>query len=308
MLAVPTGLEPATSGLTGRRELQTSPRDQMKLISTPNGIRTRAATLKGWCPRPLDDGGRASSTLRAQAKLAPWPSASTGGIRLQSAAGPSNRGRHGCVFDREAIWLVFVTFVFISVLMMLFSVIVDLFRDDSLSGWGKAGWIIVLIAPAVPRPPDLRHRPRQGDGRPTIKEQVDTKQSFDDYVRTVSAEVQRPSSRRRTCCIGRQALRRRVRPAEGEDPRLMRRAARSSSRRHPRRRTGGAGARRAPARPPAPTPPSSSPTASRRSSCSSSRARTAIADGEPYRPGPRSTSSSTIPRSHCARWATPTRS
>ncbi len=24
---------------------------------TPNGIRTRAATLKGWCPRPLDDGG-----------------------------------------------------------------------------------------------------------------------------------------------------------------------------------------------------------------------------------------------------------
>jgi hypothetical protein len=25
---------------------------------TPNGIRTRAATLKGWCPRPLDDGGQ----------------------------------------------------------------------------------------------------------------------------------------------------------------------------------------------------------------------------------------------------------
>ena len=24
---------------------------------TPNGIRTRAATLRGWCPRPLDDGG-----------------------------------------------------------------------------------------------------------------------------------------------------------------------------------------------------------------------------------------------------------
>ncbi len=23
---------------------------------SPNGIRTRAATLRGWCPRPLDDG------------------------------------------------------------------------------------------------------------------------------------------------------------------------------------------------------------------------------------------------------------
>ena len=27
------------------------------LLRTPNGIRTRAFTLKGWCPRPLDDGG-----------------------------------------------------------------------------------------------------------------------------------------------------------------------------------------------------------------------------------------------------------
>ena len=26
-------------------------------VSTPNGIRTRAAALKGRCPRPLDDGG-----------------------------------------------------------------------------------------------------------------------------------------------------------------------------------------------------------------------------------------------------------
>jgi hypothetical protein len=64
-VAVPTGLEPATSGLTGRRELQTSPRDLEIVFCTPNGIRTRAATLKGWCPRPLDDGGRSFDSLRA---------------------------------------------------------------------------------------------------------------------------------------------------------------------------------------------------------------------------------------------------
>src|SRR5690606_30469376 len=31
--------------------------DQGPVLCTPNGIRTRAATLRGWCPRPLDDGG-----------------------------------------------------------------------------------------------------------------------------------------------------------------------------------------------------------------------------------------------------------
>jgi len=86
----------------------------------------------------------------------------------------------------EAIWLVFITFVFISVLMMLFSVIVDLFRDDSLSGWGKAGWIIVLIV--LPFLGLLIYVIARGKGMAdrTVKEQVETKQSFDDYVRTVS--------------------------------------------------------------------------------------------------------------------------
>src|SRR5262249_23697982 len=35
---------------------------------TPNGIRTRAAALKGRCPRPLDDGG---STTTADLPVAP---------------------------------------------------------------------------------------------------------------------------------------------------------------------------------------------------------------------------------------------
>ena len=45
---------------------------------TPNVIRTRAATLKGWCPRPLDDGGmdelfvgRALEIYHSQATFAP---------------------------------------------------------------------------------------------------------------------------------------------------------------------------------------------------------------------------------------------
>lgn len=36
-------------------------------------------------------------------------------------------------------------FIWIAALMVWFRCLVDLFGDDSLSGWGKAGWAILLI-------------------------------------------------------------------------------------------------------------------------------------------------------------------
>ena len=44
---------------------------------TPNGIRTRAATLKGWCPRPLDDGGLGTRLDESVATLTGLPAVST---------------------------------------------------------------------------------------------------------------------------------------------------------------------------------------------------------------------------------------
>ena len=63
-LATPTGLEPATSAVTGRRAnqlrygalgkaLTAIPKE---LLRIPNGIRTRATAVKGRGPGPLDDG------------------------------------------------------------------------------------------------------------------------------------------------------------------------------------------------------------------------------------------------------------
>ena len=69
--AVLTGFEPATSTLTGWRALRAALQDHAlptEASSAPNGIRTRAAALKGRCPRPLDDGG---STVIAAVPLAP---------------------------------------------------------------------------------------------------------------------------------------------------------------------------------------------------------------------------------------------
>ena len=39
----------------------------------------------------------------------------------------------------------FWIFVFVAYLMVVFSIIADLFRDESVNGWGKALWMIFLI-------------------------------------------------------------------------------------------------------------------------------------------------------------------
>src|ERR1022692_1839039 len=93
--AVLTGFEPATSTLTGWRALQAALQDQASLADAsraPNGIRTRAAALKGRCPRPLDDGG---STVTAALPLAPavgdCPSIGDEARYRQSAPGQPRR-------------------------------------------------------------------------------------------------------------------------------------------------------------------------------------------------------------------------
>ena len=56
-MATPTGLEPATSAVTGRRANQLRYGALGKaLMRIPNGIRTRATAVKGRGPGPLDDG------------------------------------------------------------------------------------------------------------------------------------------------------------------------------------------------------------------------------------------------------------
>jgi H+/Cl- antiporter ClcA len=45
----------------------------------------------------------------------------------------------------DFIWLLVWAFVFGCYLVVLFQIVVDLFRDENLSGWWKAVWIIFLI-------------------------------------------------------------------------------------------------------------------------------------------------------------------
>lgn len=45
----------------------------------------------------------------------------------------------------DFLWLIIISFAFIAYLILLFSIITDLFRDHKTSGWVKAIWIVFLF-------------------------------------------------------------------------------------------------------------------------------------------------------------------
>jgi uncharacterized membrane protein len=49
-----------------------------------------------------------------------------------------------------AFWTMLLIFLWVMWFFLLFRVVVDLFRDDDLSGWAKAGWLVfVLVLPFI---------------------------------------------------------------------------------------------------------------------------------------------------------------
>ncbi|GKQ39601.1 SHOCT domain-containing protein [Streptomyces sp. A012304] len=45
----------------------------------------------------------------------------------------------------SVFWSMLLFFLWIMWLVLLFRVVVDIFRDDDLSGWGKAGWLAFTV-------------------------------------------------------------------------------------------------------------------------------------------------------------------
>jgi len=77
------------------------------------------------------------------------------------------------------IWI----FLFVAWIMVLFTIIGDLFRDHQLSGWAKAAWILFLII--VPFLAALVYLIVRGHGmrERSVREQAEVKKHFDQYVR-----------------------------------------------------------------------------------------------------------------------------
>ena len=45
----------------------------------------------------------------------------------------------------EFFWYMFVFYLFFMVIWMFVQVFADIFRRENLSGWGKAGWILLIF-------------------------------------------------------------------------------------------------------------------------------------------------------------------
>jgi hypothetical protein len=83
----------------------------------------------------------------------------------------------------QALLVVLEVFLFAAYLMVLFTIIGDLFRDHSLSGWAKAAWVLFLIV--VPFLGALIYLIARGEGmrERAMAQQQQAQQQFDSYVR-----------------------------------------------------------------------------------------------------------------------------
>jgi Short C-terminal domain/Phospholipase_D-nuclease N-terminal len=83
----------------------------------------------------------------------------------------------------DAIITVLWIFLFVAWILVLFTIIGDLFRDHELSGWVKAVWILFLIfipfltalVYLVVRGPGMRDR--------SVREQADVRRHLESYIR-----------------------------------------------------------------------------------------------------------------------------
>ena len=83
----------------------------------------------------------------------------------------------------QGLLTVLEIFVFAAWLMVLFTIIADLFRDHGMSGWGKAAWIIFLIF--LPFLGTLIYLIARGSGmrERALAQQQEAQQQLDAYVK-----------------------------------------------------------------------------------------------------------------------------
>ncbi len=83
----------------------------------------------------------------------------------------------------DALLTVLEIFFLVLFFWILIVIIGDLFRDHEMSGWGKAGWIVVLVV--LPFLGSLIYLIARGEGmrERAAKEQAEVRRHMDTYIR-----------------------------------------------------------------------------------------------------------------------------
>lgn len=86
----------------------------------------------------------------------------------------------------DFVWYTLVIFAFVVYLMVLFSILGDLFRDRGLSGWWKAAWVLFLLfLPWISALVYLIARGR-GMAERAMAAQLQVKEQTDAYIKSVA--------------------------------------------------------------------------------------------------------------------------
>ncbi|NEC28033.1 SHOCT domain-containing protein [Streptomyces sp. SID8111] len=87
----------------------------------------------------------------------------------------------------SVFWSMLLFFLWIMWFVLLFRVVVDIFRDDDLSGWAKAGWLVFTIL--LPFLGVFVYVVARGKnmGRREMKQARTQQEEFDAYIRQAAA-------------------------------------------------------------------------------------------------------------------------
>jgi len=89
----------------------------------------------------------------------------------------------------DIVWFIVITFAFVAYLMIMFSILVDLFRDREVSGWAKAAWVVCLVVfPLITALVYLIVRGRSMAER-QARDTAEIKQQQDSYIREVASSA-----------------------------------------------------------------------------------------------------------------------
>lgn len=88
----------------------------------------------------------------------------------------------------DFLWVILVSFAFVAYLILLFSIITDLFRDTKSSGWAKAIWVVFLFF--IPLLTALIYLIAKGDGMAerSVAAVHHAKEAQDNYIREVAGK------------------------------------------------------------------------------------------------------------------------